>query len=52
MGALVLEVRLPGAAPYRAPCRQWFVFSKWLHISEGSVVFPSSRLPVQTKHQG
>jgi hypothetical protein len=38
MAALVLEVRLPGVAPYRAPCRQWFIGSKWMHISEGTVV--------------
>jgi hypothetical protein len=38
MGALVLEVRLPGFAPYRAPCRQWFIGSKWSHVSQGEVV--------------
>jgi hypothetical protein len=36
--SLVLEVRLPNVAPYRAPCRQWFVSSKWMGISEGTVV--------------
>jgi hypothetical protein len=36
--SLVLEVRLPNVAPYRAPCRQWFISSKWSTVSEGSVV--------------
>jgi hypothetical protein len=37
-GSLVLEVRLPNVAPYRAPCRQWFIGSKWSSVSEGCVV--------------
>lgn len=37
-GALVLEVRLPGMPPYRAPCRQWFISSKWSGVMNGSVV--------------
>jgi hypothetical protein len=38
MGALVLEVRLPGMQPYRAPCRQWFISSKWSAVMQGNVV--------------
>ncbi len=38
LGSLVLDVRLPGVAPYRAPCKQWFIFSQWLHISQGEIV--------------
>lgn len=37
-GRLVVDVRLPGVAPYRAPCEQWFPYSEWASISAGGVV--------------
>lgn len=37
-GALVLELRPPGYPPYRVPCEQWFVSSKWSAVAQGSVV--------------
>jgi hypothetical protein len=35
---LVLEVRPPGAASYRAPCRQEFIGSQWMDLQEGTIV--------------
>ena len=36
--SLVLEVRLPGQAEYRAPCRQWVPRYIWWRIRANSVV--------------